>query len=381
MSAYERDRLSRFYRERVLPYLQVEHVFVGLKFAGRRGREWRAACPLHNGRNANFAVNTETLMWRCHSSCQCGGDAIKFVMMVEGLSFRDAVVELSRRAGIDASEIEYRPTKARARESKPAQEAKPKPVRRSVSSETSSSEYPAIDEVQSLWSVCRPVTDAPATVAWLVSRRMDPIGVADMDTARTLPVKGVALPEWAAIGERSWRVSGHHLITPAYDAAGLMRSIIARNVIGRKPKSVPPRGHRRAGLVLACPFARQLLEHGVRPAWWPRDVPLRVEVVEGEKKLAQRLLSRSDADACAPAVIGVTSGAWSAEIAARIPDGTEVYVATDSNPAGARYAAEVLESLASRAESGGVRIELRSEFRLGVDKQGRLEVSLTEVAA
>lgn len=362
-----RDSLSRFYREQVLPRLSVEDVFVDVRFGWRRGREWRAPCPLHDGRGLNFSVNTDELVWRCHSSCQAGGDAIAYLMRTESLDFRAAVHELARRVGVDTGELGGVTRSATARRPKPARPARP------ASPEPS---YPPREEVEALWAACLPVTESPAVASWLRSKRIDPVAVVDMDLARAI---GSAQFEWTRFRSgRSWHQQGQHLIVPQRDATGLLRSLVARNVLGRHPKSVGPTDCRRAGLVIACPLARQILAAGTRPSWWPSDVVLRIEVVEGEKKFLQRTLAKGDACEVAPAVIGIESGSWTSEIAARIPDGCTLYVATDPNGAGAGYAAAIVDSLAPRHLAGVVHVELREEFVLKVDPRGRLAVEVRE---
>jgi hypothetical protein len=50
------------------------------------------------------------------------------------------------------------------------------------------------------------------------------------------------------------------------------------------------------------------------------------------------------------AVFGVWQGAWTAELAARIPDGERVIIRTDQNEAGDRYAAAIADTLGARFE-------------------------------
>ena len=39
-------------------------------------REWRSPCPVHNGKDLNFAVSSETGLSQCHSQCGRGWDII-----------------------------------------------------------------------------------------------------------------------------------------------------------------------------------------------------------------------------------------------------------------------------------------------------------------
>lgn len=233
--------------------------------------------------------------------------------------------------------------------------------------------YPPAGEVAALWGACGPVLDVSCVRDWLVAKHIDPIAVADADLARALP-DGVALPSWAALGARSWLVSGHRLVVPMVDARGVMRSVLARKVIDVDgPKSVAPSGYGRGGLVLACGLGRQVLAAGKLPEWWG-DTALRIEVCEGEKKFLMRTARFGDANEYAPAVIGIESGSWTSEHAARIPDSSGIYIATDPDEAGARYATTIIQSLEQRVRSKAVRVELRDG--LTFQSEGRIEVKV-----
>lgn len=89
----ERDWLSRFYRDEVLPRLRAEGVYGEL--AHKRG-----GCPIHRGKDPNFAVDPRTLRWSCWSR-DCGhGDAAAFLERRDGLSFLEAVRTLAQVAGV-----------------------------------------------------------------------------------------------------------------------------------------------------------------------------------------------------------------------------------------------------------------------------------------
>lgn len=49
-----------------------------------------------------------------------------------------------------------------------------------------------------------------------------------------------------------------------------------------------------------------------------------------------------------PAVLGVLSGSWSQEVAARIPSGCRVIIRTHNDSAGQKYCREIAESLCDR---------------------------------
>jgi replicative DNA helicase len=63
-------------------------------------REWRGPCPIHNGKDPNFAVNAETGLAQCHSQCGRGWDLISLEQELSGLDFpkaKDRVFELVGR--------------------------------------------------------------------------------------------------------------------------------------------------------------------------------------------------------------------------------------------------------------------------------------------
>jgi hypothetical protein len=66
-------------------------------------REWRGACPIHNGTGPNFAVNRESGHWFCHSQCQCGGDIIRLEQELSGVGFHEALLNIGSIIGRDLS--------------------------------------------------------------------------------------------------------------------------------------------------------------------------------------------------------------------------------------------------------------------------------------
>ncbi|MBI4423367.1 MAG: DNA primase [Elusimicrobia bacterium] len=65
----------------------------------RAGRSFKACCPFHQERTPSFHVNPERQIFHCFG-CQKGGDAFKFLMELEHLSFPEAVAKLGERVGI-----------------------------------------------------------------------------------------------------------------------------------------------------------------------------------------------------------------------------------------------------------------------------------------
>src|SRR6266852_698868 len=66
----------------------------------KSGHDWKGLCPFHGEKTPSFYVVPDKKMFHCFG-CGASGDAIKFVMQVEGRSFRDAVEQLANEAGVD----------------------------------------------------------------------------------------------------------------------------------------------------------------------------------------------------------------------------------------------------------------------------------------
>src|SRR4051812_43320213 len=66
----------------------------------KSGRDWKGLCPIHGEKTPSFYVIPDKRMFHCFG-CGVSGDAIKFVMQVEGRSFREAVEQLAAEAGVD----------------------------------------------------------------------------------------------------------------------------------------------------------------------------------------------------------------------------------------------------------------------------------------
>ncbi len=78
--------------------VKVAGEYVRLKRLGATGR-YVGLCPFHQEKTASFNVNQTRQFYKCFG-CGVGGDAIKFVQEIEGLSFWEAVTMLAERNGI-----------------------------------------------------------------------------------------------------------------------------------------------------------------------------------------------------------------------------------------------------------------------------------------
>lgn len=74
----------------------------------RAGRNYKGLCPFHQERGPSFNVNPERKGYKCFG-CGVGGDAIRFVMEIEGKSFPEALRKLAELYGVALPQVSARP--------------------------------------------------------------------------------------------------------------------------------------------------------------------------------------------------------------------------------------------------------------------------------
>ncbi|MGB9667582.1 MAG: DNA primase [Thermosulfidibacteraceae bacterium] len=79
----------------------------------RVGRNYVALCPFHAERTPSFTVSPDKQIFYCFG-CGEGGDVIKFVMLMEDLSYFEALRVLASRIGIDFEERDLVETEGKA---------------------------------------------------------------------------------------------------------------------------------------------------------------------------------------------------------------------------------------------------------------------------
>jgi DNA primase len=89
-------------KEEIRSRLGVEDVIGDYVELKRAGRNLRALSPFTSEKTASFMVSPEKQIWHDFSSGK-GGDIFTFVMDVEGMTFREALEHLARKAGVDIS--------------------------------------------------------------------------------------------------------------------------------------------------------------------------------------------------------------------------------------------------------------------------------------
>jgi DNA primase len=92
-----RDEDIALVRERS-PIDEVVGEYLQLRNAG--GGSLKGLCPFHDEKTPSFNVTPARGLFYCFS-CAEGGDAIKFVQKIDGLSFMEAIEHLASRAGVE----------------------------------------------------------------------------------------------------------------------------------------------------------------------------------------------------------------------------------------------------------------------------------------
>jgi len=80
-----------------LDIVDVVSEYIPLKPGGSGA--FKANCPFHGERTPSFYVSRPRQSWHCFG-CDQGGDAISFVMRMEGMEFREALEHLAQKTGV-----------------------------------------------------------------------------------------------------------------------------------------------------------------------------------------------------------------------------------------------------------------------------------------
>lgn len=290
--------------------------------------------------------------WHCHRpDCQAGGDAVDLAALVargvvpgKGDTAGWAEVQACCAAhGLCLSESMAATWTPTVRAPRPTPPAIPTPPPR----------RPPEGEVDALWDRCLPATDDADVRAWLEQRlrhQARVLRVADRDLARALPRD--ALPDWCRYLGESWWDTTHRLLVAMYGPGGRLESLHARALRPTRPgdKAASPRGAAVRGLVMADALGRELLAGNALP------LVGRVLIAEGVPDFLTAATHYGDTAEDAPAVLGVISGSWTSAIAATIPTGWTVIIATDHDADGEKYAAHIHATLTGRCECRRMRV-------------------------
>ena len=94
------------------PIEEVVGQYVSLK---RSGANLFGLCPFHGEKTASFSVAPDKGIYYCFG-CHKGGNAVNFMMEIEGLSYPDAVRNLAKRVGLEVPDDEQYQSKYRHQE-------------------------------------------------------------------------------------------------------------------------------------------------------------------------------------------------------------------------------------------------------------------------
>ena len=94
------------------PIEEVVGQYVSLK---RSGANLFGLCPFHGEKTPSFSVAPDKGIYYCFG-CHKGGNAINFMMEIEGLSYPDAIRALARRCGMEVPEDEQYQSRYRQQE-------------------------------------------------------------------------------------------------------------------------------------------------------------------------------------------------------------------------------------------------------------------------
>ncbi|MDR1663201.1 MAG: DNA primase [Endomicrobium sp.] len=76
----------------------------------KAGRNWKACCPFHNEKTPSFVISLEKGIFRCFG-CNTAGDVFKFIMLMDNISWLEAIKKLAQKAGITIQETNRNITK------------------------------------------------------------------------------------------------------------------------------------------------------------------------------------------------------------------------------------------------------------------------------
>lgn len=81
----------------VADIVEVVAAYVNLT---RAGGLYKGLCPFHHEKTPSFTVSPLKGIFHCFG-CGVGGDVFKFLMMIQGMTFPEALRELAGRYGVE----------------------------------------------------------------------------------------------------------------------------------------------------------------------------------------------------------------------------------------------------------------------------------------
>lgn len=94
------------FKERLREQVDIVRVIGDYVRLRRIGKRYTGLCPFHNEKTPSFSVSTEHQYFKCFG-CDAKGDVFKFVELIEGLTFFEALKKLADQHGIALPKQSY----------------------------------------------------------------------------------------------------------------------------------------------------------------------------------------------------------------------------------------------------------------------------------
>src|SRR5579863_8737036 len=94
------------FKERLREQVDIVRVVGDYVRLRRVGKRYSGLCPFHNEKTPSFSVSPEHQYFKCFG-CDAKGDVFKFVEMIEGLTFFEALRKLADQHGIALPKQSY----------------------------------------------------------------------------------------------------------------------------------------------------------------------------------------------------------------------------------------------------------------------------------
>lgn len=216
-----------------------------------------------------------------------------------------------------------------------------------------------------VWEAGLQLGDGPAQagLVWAERRGFEPPELLRRDLVRVLSPR-LKCPRVLRVGGVSWLEAGYRLLLPIFDHRGELAGVRARQIDGPQAamspkgeaplagaKEIMPAGHRAQGLCFADEVGQDMLRGR-------GDAPREVWIAEGGPDFLTAVCRLGEV--AGRAVLGIFAGSWTAELAAKIPTGARVVIATDADGPGKTYARRIAATLAGRCEL--MRLELPADL-------------------